>query len=561
MTVFLLRFAYLWAIGFCLYTFGWLFLRADKNRTTAALMFCQFLIIVWCVPQLFLSVLQTRETKYVLYGISYLGISFIGVSWLMFSFSYCQRPISTGVKLLLFGLSFFDYVMFWTNGSHGLFYRVFTVSQVVYGPIFYVHMLFTYGCVLVGIGVVQKTFYQKQVPGVHMLMITLAAAVPLGFNLLYLSGLVKTGFDLTPPAFALSSLLMLLAVFRYDFLDIHVLAFERIFSAISEGVVVYNKRGIVTYCNPTAQDWLGVKKGSNGREMEKKLREMAREQKEPSGDLEETENETEKETETGQDVLTLAGGEKLRLKHYPIRNKRGEETAEILLLTDVGEYFELIRQSRELGVSKQRLAIEQERNRIAQEVHDTTGHTLTMIQSLIKLIRISYGEVLAGADGQEIIAYLNQAQDLASQGIRELRWSINHLRQGDGNELVTEGVYQLTGQVKEMEVEVEIQGEDGPEYSHLSALVYRCLREAITNCLKYAHASHMDVIVKFAKKDLSLYVFDNGQGCASIQESHGLRGIRERVEKAGGQVRFLSARGEGFQMYMKLPLQQTDVVP
>lgn len=53
MTVFLLQFAYLWAIGFCLYTLGWLLLRADKNRTTAALMFCQFLIIVWCVPQLF----------------------------------------------------------------------------------------------------------------------------------------------------------------------------------------------------------------------------------------------------------------------------------------------------------------------------------------------------------------------------------------------------------------------------------------------------------------------------------------------------------------------------
>lgn len=594
MTVFLLRFAYLWAIGFCLYTSGWLLLRADKNRTTAALMFCQCLIIVWCVPQLFLSGLQTRETKYILYGISYLGISFIGVSWLMFSFFYCQRPISTGVKCGLLGISLFDYAMFWTNESHGLFYCVFTVNQVIYGPVFYGHMLFTYGCVLVGIGVVLKTFYQKQVPKVHMLVITLAAAVPLGFNLLYLSGFVKTGFDLTPPAFALSSFLMLLAVFRYDFLDIHVLAFERIFSAISEGVVVYNKRGIVTYCNKAAQDWLEVKKGSNGREFDEKLRDMMEAQKGQS--------EFWGETEQGKDVLTLAGGEKLRLRHYPLRNKRGEETAQILLFTDVGEYFELLKQSRELGVSEQRLAIEQERNRIAQEVHDTTGHTLTMIQSLIKLIRISYEEALAQADGYEkealaegdgcekealaqvdgygkealtqadeyrkeekpwkekgseedsIEEYLNQAQELASQGIRELRWSINHLRQGKAHELVTEGVYQLTGQVKEMEVEVELQGEDGPAYSHLSAVVYRCLREAITNCLKYAHASHMDVIVKFAKKDLSLYVFDNGQGCASIQENHGIRGIRERVEKAGGQVRFLSAKGEGFQMYVKLPV-------
>lgn len=604
MTVFLLQFAYLWAIGFCLYTLGWLFLRADRNRTTVSLMFCQFLIIVWCVPQLFLSLGQSREIKYLLYGISYLGISFIGASWLIFSFYYCQKPIRTWAKLLLFGISLFDYAMFWTNESHNLFYRMFAIKQVIYGPVFYVHMLFTYSCVLLGIGVVLKNFYQKQVPAVHMLAITLSAAVPLGFNLLYLSGIVKTGFDLTPPAFALSSFFMLLAVFRYDFLDIHVLAFERIFSAISEGVVVYNKRGIVTYCNQAAENWLGVRRGHDGRALYRSLLERAREQENQKGSFsgtvkergeeEEKELEEKEQKERDNDVLTLEGGEKLRLKHYPLRNKRGEETAQILLFTDVGEYFELLRQSRELGVSEQRLAIEQERNRIAQEVHDTTGHTLTMIQSLIKLIRISYGENRRreelcgenqhgeelygenqrgeelygknqhgegsyrenqpGKDADTVEDYLNQAQELASQGIRELRWSINHLRWGNENKLVTEGVYQLTGQVKEIEVEVLLQGEDGPAYSHLSAVIYRCLREAITNCLKYAHASHMDVIVKFAEKELSLYVFDDGQGCASIQENHGIRGIRERVEKAGGQVRFLSAQGEGFQMYVKLPL-------
>lgn len=567
MTAVLLQFAYLWAIGFCLYTSGWLLLRADKNRTTMALAACQVLIIIWCVPQLFLAFAQTREVKYILYGISYLGISFIGPFWLLFSFFYCQRPIRMWARVLLFGVALTDYAMFLTNEGHHLFYRVFTVSQVAYGPVFYVHMLFTYGCVLLGIAVVLLHFRKKQVSAVHMLVIILAAGIPLGFNLLYLSGIVQAGFDLTPPAFALSSFFMLLAVFRYDFLDIHILAFERIFSAIAEGVVVYNKRGIVTYCNQAAADWLGVKIGDNGKNLHQQLKQMSggswsgEALAQMAGGFHRREDQTDAEGE--KDVLTLATGEKLRLKDYPLKNRRGEETAEILLLTDVGEYFKLLRQNRELAVSQQRLAIEQERNRIAQEVHDTTGHTLTMIQSLIKLIRIAYEqetresqgrEGKSSSDGEGIEAYLNQAQDLASQGIRELRWSINHLRQGNGKELVTEGVYQLTQRIREIEVEVELQGEDGPKYSHLSSIVSRCLREAITNCLKYAQATHMDVIVKFAKKDLSLYVFDNGQGCASVQEHNGIRGIRERVEKAGGEVRFLSAQGEGFQMYIKLPL-------
>lgn len=564
MTAVLLQFAYLWAIGFCLYTSGWLILRADRNRTTMSLAACQLLIIIWCVPQLFLSLPMSREIKYILYGISYLGISFIGPFWLLFSFFYCQRPIRLWAKILLFGVSLTDYAMFLTNEGHHFFYRVFAVDHVVYGPVFYVHMLFTYACVFSGIGVVLACFRKKQVAVLHMLVIILAAAIPLGFNLLYLSGVVKTGFDLTPPAFALSSFFMLVAVFRYDFLDIHVLAFERIFSAISEGVVVYNKRGVITYLNQAAQNWLGVKKGDDGRTLCEELERMEKAWKK--------ENETLPGLEKENDLLALPTGEKLRLKHYPLRNKRGEETAQILLLTDVGEYFELLRQNRELAVSEQRLAIAQERNRIAQEVHDTTGHTLTMISSLVKLSRIACenekkkkdegkekdeeGAEESGSDNNSdsIEDYLNQAQELASQGIKELRCSINHLRQGNDRELVTEGIFQLTRQIKEIEVEVELQGEDGERYSHLSSVVCRCLREAITNCLKYARATHMDVIVKFGKNDLSLYVFDNGQGCARIEEHNGIRGIRERVEKAGGQVRFISAEGEGFQMVIQLPL-------
>ncbi len=542
MTAVLLQFAYLWAIGFCLYTSGWLILRADRNRTTMSLAACQLLIIIWCVPQLFLSLPMSREIKYLLYGISYLGISFIGSFWLLFSFFYCQRPIRLWAKILLFGVSLTDYAMFLTNEGHHFFYRVFAVDHVVYGPVFYVHMLFTYACVFLGIGVVLACFRKKQVAVLHMLVIILAAAIPLGFNLLYLSGVVKAGFDLTPPAFALSSFFMLVAVFRYDFLDIHVLAFERIFSAISEGVVVYNKRGMITYLNPAAKNWLGVKKGDDGRTLCEELERMAKAWK--------RENEALPGLEEEKDLLALPTGEKLRLKHYPLRNKQGEETAQILLLTDVGEYFELLRQNRELAVSEQRLAIAQERNRIAQEVHDTTGHTLTMISSLVKLSRIACED----GSGGSIEDYLNQAQELASQGIKELRCSINHLRQGNDRELVTEGIFQLTRRIKEIEVEVELQGEDGERYSHLSSVVCRCLREAVTNCLKYARATHMDVIVKFGKNDLSLYVFDNGQGCARIEEHNGIRGIRERVEKAGGQVRFISAEGEGFQMVIQLPL-------
>lgn len=215
-----------------------------------------------------------------------------------------------------------------------------------------------------------------------------------------------------------------------------------------------------------------------------------------------------------------------------------------------------------MALSSRRLAVEQERNRIAQEVHDTAGHTLVMIQSLIKLIRREW-EMAEAAEVTEMVEsrfkgaakeYLDQAQALSAEGIRELRQAINRMHKGEPERLVTEMVLGLAGQVKEIPVEVEFQGEDGEAYSHLSQLIHSCLQEGITNCLKYARASRMDVIVKFEPEALSLYLFDDGQGCKEIQESHGIRGIQQRVSQAGGQARVISAEGEGFQIYVRLPV-------
>ena len=97
----LLRVLYLFAIGFSVYTSGWLLLKADKNDATIALMVCQLLVIVWCVPPLFAAIPATRGMKYLAYGISYLGISFIGPAWLLFSFLYCRRRLAKTVVELM----------------------------------------------------------------------------------------------------------------------------------------------------------------------------------------------------------------------------------------------------------------------------------------------------------------------------------------------------------------------------------------------------------------------------------------------------------------------------
>lgn len=198
--------------------------------------------------------------------------------------------------------------------------------------------------------------------------------------------------------------------------------------------------------------------------------------------------------------------------------------------------------NKELEITNEKLLLEKERNRIAQEVHDTAGHTLTMIQSYMKLAQVANKK----EETEQVGEYLEQARVLTGQGIKELREAINQMREGESYELVTQGIMQLANQVKEIPVEVTVQGEDSDAYSHVSRVIYDCVRETITNTLKYANASKMEIIVRFADGSVEVIIGDDGEGCDAIKDNNGLRGIRERVEKNGGTVRFISGKGEGF---------------
>lgn len=212
--------------------------------------------------------------------------------------------------------------------------------------------------------------------------------------------------------------------------------------------------------------------------------------------------------------------------------------------------YQFIDSRKELAIAQEKLLLAQERNRIAQQVHDTAGHTLTMIQSYMKLVEVSLKkEQITDAEN-----YVADARSLTSQGIKELREAINQLRAEESYELVTQGVMQLANQVKEIAVEVTVQGEDGEKYSHLSKIVYATVRESITNTLKYADATKIEIVLRFQESALELIIGDDGNGCSRIVDNNGIRGIRERMEAVNGTVRFLSSEGEGFLTRVKIPL-------
>jgi signal transduction histidine kinase len=93
-----------------------------------------------------------------------------------------------------------------------------------------------------------------------------------------------------------------------------------------------------------------------------------------------------------------------------------------------------------------------------------------------------------------------------------------------------------------------------PEGVQLAA--YRIVQEALTNCLKHAHAGRAEVRLTCDHDTVQVEVVDDGEGPSSIpaRAGHGLIGMRERVAVYGGELQTGSATGGGFRVWARLPL-------
>ncbi|MDE6567677.1 MAG: hypothetical protein K2K70_08095, partial [Lachnospiraceae bacterium] len=377
-------------------------------------------------------------------------------------------------------------------------------------------------------------------------LIITAVLVPIVLNLCYVTGIIHSSFDVTPLGFGISGILVLLATMRYRFMEINVEAFDVVLSGLSDGVAIFDQSGRCTFYNPAFVEYMGKDAPYQVMKIQSLIMDMSQ-----------IKDMILSEVQEQQQVYQDAQGRYFQVQVYQnmVEIPVGEMAADqpvVFVLKDISRYYELLRQSRELAVTSEKLALERERNRIAGQVHDTAGHTLTMIRSYMKLAVVANEK----QESEQVQEYLEEARELSSQGIKELRESINQLRKEADSELVTQGIMQLADQVKEIQVELTIQGKDSEKYSHLSRVLYDCVRETITNTLKYADANKLEIVLRFQEDAVGLMMADDGVGCATLEDHNGLAGIRERVSNAGGTVKFITGQQEGFLTRIQIPLEK-----
>lgn len=511
----------------------WIIHRGNSNRLTRLFISCQFSVVLWLISELLILFSVTTRQYWISYCIGNTGISCFAPLWLALSAAYTDSGRRMN-KLLCFlplvAVTAMTIVL--TNPLHHKYYAVFEAGNIVYGPLFYAMQVVYYICILTGISIIcfKHTRNSAQITKQSVLLI-LSAAIPLAINTLTLTGILKATVALTPLFFGVSSLLIIIALGRYGLLNINSMAIRDTISNIESGVMIFDVSGELTYRNKYIGSLPFLDHTQNMTQFLAALKEASG--TELAGNFKSAE--------------VMIGDEYYNLKRTRCENRNGTKVASIITISNVTEYHELI-------AIEKKLSLEQERNRIAQEMHDSAGHTFTMISSLARLMK--YETAQAHPDAEKLAEHIAAVDGLSRSGVTELRCTINNLRDDEFMTSVTKAIQTVTTAVRGVDIDLCIQGTEDEKYSFCIREMYDNCRETVTNALRYAEADSIHIILKFLADRIELFILDNGKGCSSIDAHNGLRGIRERTEALGGTVRFSSAPNEGFQTVIRIPLKE-----
>lgn len=197
---------------------------------------------------------------------------------------------------------------------------------------------------------------------------------------------------------------------------------------------------------------------------------------------------------------------------------------------------------------------EDERNRLARELHDELGALLTAAK--LDLARIK--SRLAANTTPELAERLTHLSDALNGGIALKRRIIEDLRPSSLNNLGLTAALDILLREFGERAEIEIVSRLEPvQLSPAKQLtVYRLVQEALTNIGKYAGASRVDVALEMRAGRAMVSVRDNGRGFDPNQPSsgsHGLLGMRYRIEAEGGRMHLTTAPGKGTLIEATLP--------
>jgi signal transduction histidine kinase len=214
-----------------------------------------------------------------------------------------------------------------------------------------------------------------------------------------------------------------------------------------------------------------------------------------------------------------------------------------------------------------RLAVREERTRIAREMHDIVAHSVSVM-----VVQAGAARRMIGPDPAAATVAAGEVEATGRAALRDMRRVIGVLRADEPevadtapppSALVPQpGLGDVTSLVTKcrdagLDVRVRTDGAVRPLPSGVELAAYRIIQEALTNTMKHAGPARAEVRVTYQDDALTVVVADDGRGAGFEPTSggHGLPGMRERVAVYGGDLDAGAHPGGGFQVRARLPVE------
>ena len=205
-----------------------------------------------------------------------------------------------------------------------------------------------------------------------------------------------------------------------------------------------------------------------------------------------------------------------------------------------------------------KLAVAEERARIARELHDVVAHNLS-----IMVVQAGAERRALGDERPDTTEVLETIETTGRTAMAEMRRLLGMLRRSDDELALApqpslSHLGDLVAQVREagLPVDLRVHGQPRPIAPGVDLSAYRIVQEALTNALKHAGPARARVIVRYGEHDLEIEIADDGPGGTADPATggHGLVGMRERVALFGGDLAAGRRRGGGYAVRARLPL-------
>ncbi|QHW31737.1 sensor histidine kinase [Paenibacillus rhizovicinus] len=236
-----------------------------------------------------------------------------------------------------------------------------------------------------------------------------------------------------------------------------------------------------------------------------------------------------------------------------VRSRRQRDSMYEQNKRHLAELQEAYAHLQEASVTSMQNAILDERTRIARDIHDAVGHSLTSL-----IVQMQAMRYMIGKDPAQAEQSLEGMLAVARQGLADIRSSVHAL----ADDRSVSGLAPLAALLARMEAttsirytfHAELQEEDAATSDY--ALLFSVLQEAVTNIIRHSRATHVEVNLFREKEHIVLRIQDNGSldAQAAVQEGFGLKMMRARLEERGGRLDYGIVQPHGFEIKAELPI-------